>query len=102
MLRVADSRITNRTRLVGFFIVDGDCLRRLVRIILVKCKVGKNVIKIFLDKSYYIDKISSPFADDVCSFREALRYLYPASECSRTTSIYYGGQVSSTDFRWSM
>ena len=32
VLRVADSRATNRTRLVGFFIVDGDCLRRLVRI----------------------------------------------------------------------
>ena len=32
LLRVVDSRATNRTRLVGFFIVDGDCLRRLVRI----------------------------------------------------------------------
>ena len=26
-----------------------------------------NVIKIFLRKTYYIDMISSPFADDVCS-----------------------------------
>ena len=41
LLRVADSKTMNRTRLVGFFIVDGDCLRRLVRIILVKRKVGK-------------------------------------------------------------
>ena len=67
LLRVADSRTTNRTSLVGFFIVDGDCQGRLVRIILVKRKIGKNVIKIFLCKTYYIDKVSSPFADDVCS-----------------------------------
>ena len=52
---------------MGLFIVDGDCLGRLVRIILVKRKIGKNVIKIFLRKTYYIDKISSPFPHDVCS-----------------------------------
>ena len=34
VLRVADSKTINRTRLMGFFIVDGDCPRRLVRIIL--------------------------------------------------------------------
>ena len=31
----------------------------------------------------YIDKISSPVLDDVFKAREALRYLYSASECSR-------------------
>ena len=41
LLRVADSNTTNGTRLVGFFIVDGDCLRRVVRNILVKREVGK-------------------------------------------------------------
>ena len=41
LLRVADSKKTNRTRLMSFFIVDGDCLRRLVGIILVWCEVGK-------------------------------------------------------------
>ena len=66
MLRVADSKTTNRTRLMGIFIVDGDCPRRLVRTI--RSSVRKvNVIKIFLCKTYYIDKISSPFADNVCS-----------------------------------
>ena len=35
--------------------------------------------------TFYIDKISSPVLDDVCKAREAIRYLYPASECSRTT-----------------
>ena len=41
VLRVANSKTTNRTRLMGFFIVDGDCLRRLVRIILAMREVGK-------------------------------------------------------------
>ena len=77
MLRVADSRTTNRTRLLGFFIVDGDCLGRLVRIIFVKRKVGKNVIRIFLRKTYYIDKISSPFADDVCSLERHFDIYIP-------------------------
>ena len=59
-----------------------------------------NVIKIFLGKAYDIDKISSRFADDVCKAREVLWYLYPVSECSRTTSNYYANQVSSPDLRW--
>ena len=35
--------------------------------------------------TFYIDKISSPVLDYVRKAREALRYLYPASECSRNT-----------------
>ena len=31
LLRVVDSKTMNRARLMDFFIVDGDCLRRLVR-----------------------------------------------------------------------
>ena len=38
----------------------------------------------------------------MCISREALWYLYPASECSQTRSIYYATQVSPPDFRWSM
>ena len=40
VLRVADSKTTNCTRLMDFFIVHGDCLRRLARIYLVKREVG--------------------------------------------------------------
>ena len=39
VLREADSKTTNRTRLMDFFIVDGDCLGRLVRIYLFKREV---------------------------------------------------------------
>ena len=33
VLRVADSKTMNRNRVIYFFIIEGDCLRRLVRII---------------------------------------------------------------------
>ena len=61
----------NCTRLMDFFIIDGDCLRRLVRIIDSSMRYI-NMIKIFLCKTYNIDKISSLFADDVCKAREGL------------------------------
>ena len=41
VLRVADSKTTNCTRLMDFFMVDGDCLRRLMRIYLFKREVYK-------------------------------------------------------------
>ena len=39
MLRVVDSKTKNRTRLMYFFIVDRDWLRRLVVIYVFKCEV---------------------------------------------------------------
>ena len=35
------------------------------------------MIKIFLRKTYYIDKISSPFADDVCSLGMHINIYIP-------------------------
>ena len=35
------------------------------------------MIKIFLRKTYYIDKISSPFTDDVCSLGRHLDIYIP-------------------------
>jgi len=44
------------------------------------------VIKDFLAKQFYIDKISSPLLDNVQIAREAPGYLYAASGWSRATS----------------
>ena len=49
-LRVANSKTMNRTRLMDFLIIDGDCLRRLVRIILVKRELGKMRERFFFVK----------------------------------------------------
>ena len=76
MLRVVNSKTKNRTRLRGFFIVDGNCLRRLVRIVWSSVRL-LNVIKIFLRKTYYIDKISSPFTEDVCSLGRHIHIYIP-------------------------
>ena len=61
----------NRTRLMDLFIVDGDCLRRLMRIICSRVR-NINVIKIFLHKTYNIDTISTLFTNKVCKAKEAL------------------------------
>ena len=44
------------------------------------------MIKDFLAKQFYIDKISSPLLDNVQIAREAPGYLYAASGWSRATS----------------
>ena len=63
LLRVADSK--DERIVLGFlrfFIVDGDCLGRLVLYLKMRCL---RVIKICRGKTYYIDMISSPLLDDV-------------------------------------
>ena len=77
VLRVADSKTMNCTRLMNFFIVDRDCQRRCMRIYLFKREIYEFVIKIFLRKTYNIDKISSPFADDVCSLGRHFNIYIP-------------------------
>jgi len=47
------------------------------------------MIKMFLCVKTYIDKISSPWLDDVQIAREAPRYLYAASGWSGATSSSY-------------
>ena len=59
------------------------------------------MIKIFLSKTYYIDKISSPFADDVCSLgrhfdiyipRLSVRRLHIFTMVSKCLPPIFAGQ----------
>lgn len=67
--------------------VNGVLLSKKAREDNFKCEENSRVvIKIFLGKTCNIDKICCPFAEDVRKAGETPRYLYPASEYSRTTS----------------